>query len=42
VDKYCRAREATDDITRSMRFGCRITRPTNTHSEYLILTAFPV
>jgi hypothetical protein len=38
VEKYCRARQATDDnITRRMRFACWITMATDTHSEYVIL-----
>ena len=38
-EKYGRDRQAThDNITRRMRFACRITMATNTHSEYLILT----
>jgi hypothetical protein len=42
VEKYGRARQATDDnITRRMRFACWITKATNTHSEYVILIAFP-
>jgi hypothetical protein len=40
--KYGRARQATDDsITRRMRIACRITKATDTHSEYVILIAFP-
>jgi hypothetical protein len=42
VAKYGRARQATDDnITRRMRFEYWIIRDTNTHSEYVILLAFP-
>jgi hypothetical protein len=41
MEKYCTAGQATDDnITRRMRFACRITKATDTHSEYVILTAF--
>jgi len=41
VEKCYRAREATDDnITWCMCFACWITKPTNTHSEYVTLTAF--
>jgi len=41
VEKYCTARQATDDnITRRMRFACRVTKATNTHSECLILIVF--
>jgi hypothetical protein len=42
VEKYRRDRQATDDnIIRRMRFACKITKPTNTYSEYVILIAFP-
>jgi hypothetical protein len=42
VQKYGTARQAThDNITRRMRFACRITKATDTHSEYVTLTAFP-
>jgi hypothetical protein len=42
VEKYGTARQATDDnIIRSMRFACWITKATNTHSKYLIRIAFP-
>jgi hypothetical protein len=42
VEKYGRARQATDDnIIRRMRFACWITKATDTHSEYIILIAFP-
>ena len=42
VKKYCRAGQATeDDIIRRMRFVYGITKATNTHSEYVILLAFP-
>jgi hypothetical protein len=44
VEKYCTAREATDDsIIRCMRFACRINNNTDTHSEYVrvIIIAFP-
>jgi hypothetical protein len=38
----CRAGQATDDkITRCKRFACWITRSIGTHSEYVILLAFP-
>jgi len=38
-----RARQATNEnITRRMRFACCITKPTDTNSEYVILTAFPL
>jgi hypothetical protein len=42
VEKYGRVRQATDDNTiRRMRFACWITKATDTHSEYVILIAFP-
>jgi hypothetical protein len=42
MEKYCRARQATDgNITRRMRFACWITKATDTHSEYVIHIAFP-
>jgi hypothetical protein len=42
VEKYGKAGQATDDnIIRRMRFACWITKATETHSEYVILTAFP-
>jgi hypothetical protein len=42
VEKYGRAREATDDnIIRRMRFACWVTKATDTHSEYVTLIAFP-
>jgi hypothetical protein len=43
VKKYGTARQATDDnIIRRMRLTCWITKATDTHSEYIILTAFPM
>ena len=33
---------AEDNITRRMRFASWITKATNTHSEYVVLTAFPL
>ena len=41
MEKYGAAGQATDDnkIWR-MNFACGITRATNTHSEYVILTVF--
>jgi len=43
VGKYGRARQATDDnIIRRMRFACLMPKATNTHSEYVILIAFPL
>ena len=42
MEKYGRAGQATDDnIIQRMRFVCWITKATNTHSEYAMLTAFP-
>ena len=42
VEKYGTARQATDDnIIRRMRFACWITKATDTHSECVILIAFP-
>ena len=43
MEKFGRARRATDDIIiRRMRFGCCITKATNTHSECVTLIAFPL
>jgi hypothetical protein len=42
VEIFGRVRQTTDDnIIRRMRFACWITKATNTHSEYVILIAFP-
>ena len=42
VEKYCTARQATDDNTkRRMHTAGWIPKATNTHSEYVIFTAFP-
>jgi len=42
VEKHCTAGQATDhNIIRRMRFACWITEATDTHSEYLVLTALP-
>jgi hypothetical protein len=42
VEEYGTARQVTDDnIIRRMRFACRITKATGTHSEYVIIIAFP-
>jgi hypothetical protein len=42
VEKYGTARQATDDnIILRMRFASRITKATDTLSEYVILIAFP-
>jgi len=41
VEKYCRAGQATDDnMIRRMRAAWWMTKTTDTHSEYVILTAF--
>jgi hypothetical protein len=43
VENYGEAREATDDnIIRRMRIACWLTKATDTHSEYVILIAFPL
>ena len=39
MEKYCSARRATGD--KRMRFASWITKITDTHSEYIILIAFP-
>jgi hypothetical protein len=39
VEKCGRGREATDDDIRRMRFASYITKATDTHSEYVILSA---
>jgi len=42
VEKYGTAREATgDNIIWRMRFACWLTGAIDTHSEYVILIAFP-
>jgi len=41
VEKYGRAGHSTDDNIRPLRFACWITKATDTHSEYVILFAFP-
>jgi hypothetical protein len=42
VEKYGRAGQATDDnIIRRMRVACWITKATDTHTESVILIAFP-
>ena len=42
MEKYGTARQAThDNIIRRMRIACWITKATDTHSEYVILIAFP-
>ena len=43
TEKCGRTRHATDDnIIRRMRIACWVPKTTNTHSEYLILIAFPL
>jgi len=43
VESYGTATQITDDkIIRHMRFACWINKATNTHSEYVILIAFPL
>ena len=40
---YGTARQVTgDSFIRRMRFACRVTKATDTHSEYAILIAFPL
>ena len=42
-EKYSTTRQGTDDnIKRLVRFACWIPKATNTHSEYVILIAFPL
>jgi hypothetical protein len=42
VEKYGKAGQATDgNVIRRTRFECWITKATDTHSEYVILIAFP-
>ena len=41
MGKYGVAGQATDDIIRRTRFACFITKAADTHSEYVILIAFP-
>jgi len=42
VEKYGTAGQATgDNIIRRMPFACWITKATDTHSEYILLIAFP-
>ena len=43
VESYGTAREATDiDVTQRMRIACWKTKGKDTHSEYVLLTAFPL
>ena len=41
VEKFDRTGEATDDLIRRMRLACWIIKDTDTHSEYVVLIAFP-
>ena len=42
VEKYGTTRQATDDnMVQCMHFACWITKATDTHSECVILFAFP-
>jgi len=42
MEKYYTTRQAThDNIIRRMRLECWATNVTNTHSEYVIIIAFP-
>ena len=43
LKEYGRAGQATDDNTiRHMRFACWVTKATDTHTECVVLTAFPL
>ena len=42
MEKYCTAGQATDNIIWRMRFACWVTETTDTHSEHVILIAFPM
>ena len=43
MEKYGTGRQATDgNIIRRMRIACWITKATDTHSEYVIVIAFPL
>jgi hypothetical protein len=41
VENCGTARQATDNIIQRMRFACWITKATDSHTEYVILIAFP-
>ena len=42
-EKHCRAEQATvDTVIRRIRIACWIRKATNTHSQYVILIAFPL
>ena len=40
MEKYCRVGQATDD--NMAHAHCLLDKATNTHSEYIILNAFPL
>ena len=43
MENFCRTGQNTDNnVTRRMRIACWIHKATNTHSEYVILNAFPL
>jgi hypothetical protein len=43
VKRYSRDRQATDaNIIRNMDFACWVTKAKDTHSEYIIIIAFPM
>ena len=43
VEKFCRAGHTTgDNIVWCVRFACQIPKATDIHSEYVILTTFPL
>jgi len=42
VENHGIAKSSTNDnIIRRMRFACRLTKATSTHSEYVVLNCFP-
>ena len=42
VEKHFGSMQVTDNNIRRMRLACSISKATNTHSEYVILIAFPL
>jgi hypothetical protein len=42
MEKYCTAGQAADENIMRMRTACWIPKATDTHSEYVILTALPL
>jgi hypothetical protein len=42
MEKYCRAGQVTDNITRRMCTAYKIPKATNTRPEYIILILFPL